>query len=381
MLHRRRRNAKLGALLFLLVLSPWLHGQLPEAPSPSGPRHDYAGNDACRGCHQEIFSTYMQSAHHLASRPANRDSIHGKFTPGGNLLRTANPNVYFQMKAEGDAFFQAAMARFPPSEVLTRQEPFDLVIGSGRKGQTYLYWKGSRLFELPVSLWSETGEWMNSPGYIDGLPNFDRAIIPRCMECHATFIESRGLPNVYDKASLLTGIGCEKCHGPGRAHAQSPTASNIVNPAKLSRARQIDLCALCHAGVGEAKGASFAFLPGDDLAKFVTLPKDPPDTPVDVHAHQVQLLENSRCFRSSQMTCTTCHDVHTEQRDLSYFSAKCVTCHQAQQCGKFATLGTDILHKCVDCHMPLRQTKVIALDAGGHSVNPQVRTHRIAVYP
>jgi hypothetical protein len=36
-------------------------------------------------------------------------------------------------------------------------ERFDYVIGSGGKGQTYLYWKGDLLFQLPVSYWTELG--------------------------------------------------------------------------------------------------------------------------------------------------------------------------------------------------------------------------------
>ena len=104
--------------------------------------------------------------------------------------------------------------------------------------------------------------------------------------------------------------------------------------------RQIDLCALCHAGPGNPRAPAFSFVPGANLAKYVAIPDDPADTPVDVHGHQVQLLESSRCFRSSNMTCTTCHDVHTQQRDVAYFSERCLTCHKAESCGKYAPLGT-----------------------------------------
>jgi hypothetical protein len=377
------------AALSLLCAMP-MFGQLPEAPSPAAgaSRNQYVGDAACRDCHGETYQSYLGSAHHLSSRLPDQSSIDGKFTPGSNLLRTSNPYFYFVMNANKEGYFQQAVALFPPAETISHQERIDLVIGSGRKGQTYLYWKNSELFELPVSYWTETGQWMNSPGYPDGLPNFDKRIIPRCLECHATYIQSMPPPlNHFDKASVVLGITCEKCHGPGKAHVEaershnSPRdAGNMINAAKLSRERQIDACALCHAGPGNPSAPAFSFVPGADLAKYIAIPKDPADTPIDVHGHQVQLLESSRCFRSSNMTCTTCHDVHMQQRDVAHFSDRCLTCHKADSCGKYPALGRALLHKCVDCHMPLRQSTVIALDAGGHRVNPQVRSHRIAIY-
>jgi hypothetical protein len=377
------------AALSLLVAMPML-SQLPEAPSPTAgvPGNQYVGDAACRDCHKEAYQSYLGSAHQLSSRLPDKSSIDGKFTPGSNILRTSNPYFYYIMNASQEGYFQQAVARFPPAETISHQERIDLVIGSGRKGQTYLYWKNSDLFELPVTYWAETGQWMNSPGYPDGLPNFDKPIIPRCLECHATYIESLPPPiNHFDKTSVVLGITCEKCHGPGKTHVEAELshkaqgdAGKIMNPARLSRERQIDLCALCHAGPGNPSAPSFSFVPGADLAKYIAIPKDPADTPIDVHGHQVQLLESSRCFRSSNMTCTTCHDVHTQQRDVAYFSDRCLTCHKAERCGKYSILGGTILHKCVDCHMPLRQSTVIALDAGGHRVNPQVRSHRIAIY-
>jgi hypothetical protein len=53
-----------------------------------------------------------------------------------------------------------------------------VVVGSGEKGQTYLYWNEDQLFQSPVSYWTRPG-WVDSPGYRDGFANFDRPIIPR----------------------------------------------------------------------------------------------------------------------------------------------------------------------------------------------------------
>jgi hypothetical protein len=213
-------------------------------------------------------------------------------TSFGHQTRTS----IFIMNAGKEGYFQEAVARFPPAETISHQERMDLVIGSGRNGQTYLYWKNSDLFELPVTYWAETGQWMNSSGFPDGLPNFDKPIIPRCLECHASYIESLPPPlNHFDRASVVLGIACEKCHGPGktyveveRSHKALPSG-NIINPARLSRDGQIDLCALCHAGPGNPRAPAFSFVPGANLAKYVAIPDDPSDTPIDVHGHQVQL--------------------------------------------------------------------------------------------
>jgi hypothetical protein len=379
------RSIALLSLLLAAVI-PFL-GQMPDAPVPAG--GDRVGDEACRSCHQDKFDTYLKSAHHMDSRLPTSTSIKGSFTAGSNLLPTSNPYLYFEMTATGQGFFQSAVVKFPPSEVISRTEPFDLVIGSGRKGQTYLYWKGDELFELPVSYWTKSGQWMNSPGYQEGLPNFDRPIIPRCLECHSSYIESLPPPvNRFARSTLVPGITCEKCHGPGRVHvartlAKIPLkpgeAEDIVNPASLPRDRQMDLCALCHAGPGTSKTAAFSFTPGDVLGQFLSLPEDAPDTPDDVHAHQVQQLRSSRCFRSSGMTCTTCHDVHKTQRDAALYADRCLTCHRVESCGKYPVLGAQILHDCVNCHMPLKQSNQIVLDTAHGQVRPQVRNHRIAI--
>ena len=78
---------------------------------------------------------------------------------------------------------------------LTRSQSLNASILSsapGRKGQTYLYWgKEDQLFQLPVSYWTEVGSWVNSPGYGDRTIEFSRPVVPRCLECHATYFEPR----------------------------------------------------------------------------------------------------------------------------------------------------------------------------------------------
>jgi hypothetical protein len=69
---------------------------------------------------------------------------------------------------------------------------------------------------------------------------------------------------------------------------------------------------------------SFSYLPGEPLDEYMHLPPPDPGAPLDVHGNQVELLKQSRCYRSSNMTCLTCHNVHTTQHDVTEFSQRCL---------------------------------------------------------
>ena len=353
----------------------------------------YVGDGVCSSCHQQKAESYHRTAHFRTSSLPSQSAIHGNFTPGSNILRTANPDLFFMMESAGGQFSEKGVMRRSPSEIMERSELIGVVIGSGRKGQTYLYWDEDKLLQLPVSYWTELGEWVNSPGYVDGTANFDRPIAPRCLECHASSFESHAsAENAYEKASLVLGLTCEKCHGPGGEHVAryrskalpaSVAASAIINPARLPRERQMDVCALCHAGIGTPLSPPLSFVPGEELDRNLAFPALDPKAHIDVHGSQVQLLKRSRCYReSTSMTCATCHDVHIPQRDPAAFSANCLACHKVESCGSFAKLGHRIDRECISCHMPLQETAQIVISGlNGRSLQPKVRNHQIAIYP
>jgi hypothetical protein len=156
----------------------------------------------------------------------------------------------------------------------------------------------------------------------------------------------------------------------------------IVNPAKLTRDRQIDLCALCHAGIGELIAKPFAYVPGEPLDKYLLLPHLDPNANIDVHGSQVELLKRSRCYESSSsMICSTCHNVHLAQHDLAAFSERCLSCHKVESGRVFPKRGREIASNCIDCHMPRQQTNLIVSDSNGRKVKPRVRNHWIKIYP
>ncbi len=288
--------------------------QVATQPSPEPQHGKYAGDAACLTCHREQSTSYVHTAHHLTSQPANKDSILGSFHDGSNVLMIAdpatasdNPGLYFKMEAKANGFYQTAVAGWP-GQLEKKSERMDVVIGSGVRGQSYLYWHGDLLYELPVSYWSDGSRWINSPGYKDGTMNFSRAVVPRCLECHATQIVARSpdpLSNQYDPTSLVTGISCERCHGAGTEHialhqAKTTTAAGapagsagetILNPAKFTRDRQVDLCALCHNGIRrEELVPAFSYVPGKSLDNYLHPNEGEIADHPDVHGNQVGLL-------------------------------------------------------------------------------------------
>ena len=385
-------------LVFLLAVCTFRTGtaQQPDAPAVITEKQSplasaYAGDSTCRPCHTQS-NTYFQTAHHFTSQSPTAQNLGGSFSPGSNVLQTSNPRLTFQMDTTDVGFTETAKYIDKSSQLQTLTQPIDIVVGSGRKGHTYLYWNGDQLFELPVSYWTSVNAWVNSPGFTDGTAHFDRPIAPQCLGCHGGYFESADPPvNRYLKSSLVLGITCERCHGPAHQHVEleqrAHTADQrrlaraaIVSIGRLSRDQQIDVCAQCHAGPGMPLAPVLSFLPGKSIADYVKIKEPQPDAPLDVHTNQVQLLRMSRCFQSSSLTCSACHNVHVQQRDTTSFSARCLTCHQVKACGKFAQMGQTIRTRCVDCHMPAQNSDVLFSNSEGERLTPLIRNHRIAIY-
>jgi Cytochrome c554 and c-prime len=354
-------------------------------------RSDFVGDSACSECHHDINASYDRTAHYITSQLPTKNSIAGKFTDGKNVLKTRDPDLHFRMDSKPTGFYETAVFWQPPNQK-TRSERIDFVTGSGEKGQTYLYWRGNQLFQLPVSYWTELGNWVNSPGFTDGLANFDRPIVPRCLECHATYFDSSAsarAENFYKKMGFVLGISCERCHGPGRKHVElerlkpgvRKDISLIVNPARLSRDLKMDVCAQCHGGIGEPIAPAFSYVSGEPLGNYIKLQRPDADARVDVHGNQVALTQRSRCYQSSQMTCSTCHQVHEPERPAAAYAEKCLQCHKETDCGEFAKLGPKIRDNCVECHMPVQESDLIITYVQGKPIKARMRNHWIKIYP
>ena len=368
------------------VFGAWTGGYRPEPMRAE----NAVGDATCLSCHASK-ATFETTAHRLTSRWPTADAITGSFSPPGNVLPTVNPRLYFRMDSTGQGFYQTAVFGRPP-DTTVRSERVDIVTGSGRRGQSFLYWRGDRLYQLPVSYWAILG-WANSPAYPDGRANFDRPIPPRCLECHmaaAHSISDANDPahNRYQHEGMLLGIMCETCHASGEVHVKrersllhAVRSSAIINPDRLTRQQKLDACALCHGGAVDLQSQPFTFVPGQAVLKKNPFYAPPTGAQVDVHGDQVGQLERSKCFASSEMTCLTCHDVHQTQHNVADFSGKCVSCHSLQNCGLFPTYGNALAGKCVSCHMPRLPSLSVISNYAGRAVRQPIRAHWIKVYP
>ena len=121
-----------AAVIFLLV-----GAVRPVARASESSPTRYLGDEGCISCHRDKVNSYRRTAHSLTSQLADRDSVHGSFSAGSNILKTVNTNLYFEMTANDEGLFQTAWLRRPPNEIGHHTERFGIAIGSGRKGQTY----------------------------------------------------------------------------------------------------------------------------------------------------------------------------------------------------------------------------------------------------
>jgi predicted CXXCH cytochrome family protein len=384
--------------LALLPLAAILTQCLAPATIASPRGEAYAGALTCKACHQEIYKAYTDSWHNKSSREVNLHAIRGNVEPGQNSFTFADGSEVRAENVHGKLYQSAYQ-----NDKLYKKRPIDLVFG-GKKAETYLYWEGKRLFELPLSYFSNLGSWTNDPGYSPDRPNFSRAIVKRCFECHSSYIsedqssgQSLAQQVEFNKATLINGIDCERCHGPAAKHVtfqiENPAirkANFITSFTGLSRAQKLDACAVCHSGNKETYlTTTFNFKIGDTLANF----KEPgfhrksmPPGKLDVHGNQYGLLIKSKCFISSQMDCTTCHDTHSsEKKGLSVYSQKCTSCHQQVQNGHLSLTPLQqatLTQNCIDCHMPDQASDLIMINSvtKKNTVPYRIRNHFITIY-
>lgn len=354
----------------------------------------FAGSIACATCHKEIYNNHTKTAHYSDSRPATKQFIKGSFKEGENKF-IYNKWMEVVLQEKENKYFQTAYMNGTEYQ----SEAFDIVIGSGRKGQTYLYWNNNSLFQLPVSYYTPLNSWCNSPGFSTNFIKFNRVITAQCLECHSTFVKvdeaDKGLPN-YDKTQIIYGIDCERCHGPAADHVafhsaypEEKTAKYIIRTKLLNRQQRLDACALCHSGFREAIKPAFSFKVGDNLNDYSKSKYDADSiSTLDVHGNQYGLLTSSKCFQmSSQLDCSSCHNVHVnEANSPALFSQRCISCHADSKHTSFS-ISTEkkmiLANNCIDCHMPMLPSKKIVLDVAdaGKAVPDLVRTHRVAIYP
>ena len=355
--------------------------------------NNLVGSSACMSCHSDIYNDFIKTSHKSSTMSPTKENIRGSFDEGKNsYLFNAYDGVL--MKHLDSGLYQV---NFYDSKFV-KAYPFDMVIGSGTRGQSYAYWVNNQLLQLPISYYTNEDAWSNSPGYADGIANFGRVIRQQCLSCHssnADLIKDVNHSNQgFEKSSIVYGINCERCHGPGGNHVdlftQNPVFKGenlIVNAHNLSNQQELDACAVCHSSNASNPTTASAFATGDTLdhsqVQTNTVKK------VDVHGNQYGLLLESKCFTNVKtMTCSTCHNPHQDQaNELVMFSQKCMECHLPET-DKFCKMSNKIeasvlKQNCIDCHMPNTESQIlnVKLDTKETNTSAVIRSHLIKVYP
>ena len=335
---------------------------------PSGgtwPRIDqaqYVGSTKCAECHKTHYEAWKDTAHNKMIRPPI----------------TRGPK-------------RTVLADFSQPSPVRKFELKDVkwVIGHRWK-QRFIGEVNGREVVFPAQWSVKEKKWQPYGGRSDWwYPTHkdwkSRSNFKLCAGCHSTG------PDHYTQRWTELNIACESCHGPGKAHSQRPAVDNIVNPARLSTERSIEVCLSCHQS-GKPPGTEYAwpvgYQPGMQLSKFWKgfEPEAGKQTAEFWHngtAHKNRVQGNAfvqSVMYHSGLQCTNCHDSHgSRHRSLTIKSADsnalCLTCHgPGKDPGpKYKTLPDHTHHgplsvgsRCVECHMP---------KTGENSVPGESRNH------
>jgi predicted CXXCH cytochrome family protein len=388
MLHTLKRRRL--SILTLGVLAAVARGQNPAVQT----KDEFADPKLCIGCHAGIYDTYRHTGmarSFYRPGPANTIEDYGKGIP----FYHAPTQAYYAMAQRAGKYFQQRWQIAADGKPVYRQEwQIDFVMGSGNHVRTYLHRGASGvLIELPLAWYAEKGGyWAMNPGY-----DTDRFITPRkiayeCMFCHDSYPR---IPAGHERANSVPayldpipeGIDCQRCHGAGGRHVQAAQPQGarpedirrtIVNPARLSGDRQMEVCMQCHlqttslrlpAAIRRFDRGPFSYRAGQPLSDFllffdraaVAAPPAAVSQPKFEIVSSVVRLRESQCFLQSKgaLTCLTCHNPHRIPRGeeaAGHYNTVCRQCHTSAFDSQVAAAKHTSATDCVSCHMPKRRT-------------------------
>jgi len=378
-------SVALIAVILFGVLFILKHNRNKSSPQTTGE----ADSASCATCHAEIVETYRQTGMGRSFHRLNPKQTWEDFQNRNTLHHQPSGMTYTMLQHDGTFYESRQTTGYEGKLTAPYKKQIDYVIGSGNHAHTYLHRSPEgKLIELPVSWYTELdGHWAMSPGY-DQPTQMDlrRAIGTDCMFCHNGYPQlNQDSANHSDSAifpsNLPEGIDCQRCHGSGAAHvkaAQTPGASltairaAILNPAHLSRDRQMDVCKQCHLettslplpnSIRKYDRKAFSFKPGELLTDYTLYFDHKPGTGFDDRfevAHQVYRLAKSQCFLKSEMTCTTCHNPHQAYRGeqaIAHYVAACERCHTTPHLAVKGSAPITAQSNCLTCHMWKRRTQ------------------------
>jgi len=372
------------------VLTPVLALLYSTAPAQivGPPENGYVDSAVCATCHAKQAVTYRLTGMGRSFYRPNLSNQIENYARGLPYYHEASATYYGMAVRDGRYYQSQYQIGFDGKQTNFVEKQIDYVVGSGNHARTYL----SRtprdiLIELPLAWYSEKGGyWAMNPGYDrPDQEGFNRPIEYSCLFCHNAYPNMASQPKgpggepVF-AATLPEGIDCQRCHGPGRAHVQSAQnrqganiRAAIVNPARLTPARQIEVCLQCHLettsfalpnSLTRYERGLFSYRPGEPLADFRL---DFDHAPGTGHADDFEIassayqLEKSACLLKSgdKLSCTTCHNPHDVRHGAEaaqHYNAVCRECHGAPLDRLVASSRHTSSADCIGCHMPKRRT-------------------------
>lgn len=333
----------------------WLVASIGLAQAPDG----YAPPDACAKCHASIAASYAETAMARSFQKLMPGMDRPEFS-GRSFTHLPSAQTFTAFQREGHFL----LSRNTDGDI---EKEAHYAFGSGNHARSFLHrTPAGRLIELPLTWYARAGGyWAMSPAFDRAdHPGFTREINFQCLFCHNAYpAVAKGADwssgSAVFPANLPEGIDCQRCHGPGAAHAASPARNPILNPRKLSTARQLEICMQCHlettslslpAALPRTGRGIFSYRPGEPLEDYIVHFTHPSLAENFDLVSAVTRMRQSACFRQSEnrMTCTTCHDPH-RVRKAAEFDAACRNCHQT------LTAKHPVANNCAGCHMPKRR--------------------------
>jgi DmsE family decaheme c-type cytochrome len=166
--------------------------------------------------------------------------------------------------------------------------------------------------------------------------------------------------------------GCESCHGPGKAHAESGDASLIRRFDKASAVGSSEACLSCH-NRGTHAGWEGSAHDRRNLScatcHSVHSPKSaehqlvqPTETQVCATCHRLQVTKTERAVahmpvREGKMSCSSCHNPHGSISNVknlktgSSVAELCTSCHTEMR-GPMLFEHAPVRENCATCHDP-----------------------------
>ena len=358
---------------------------------------DFLGSASCAECHRAAFDTWSRSTHAAAGGVAGRVRVIAAFN--GAPIRFRDAVVI--PRARGSAYTFVVRQDGRAERVFT----VDGVIGGGHmegggtQGFVTRVPDGTYRF-LPFDFARREGAWFCNTasraekGWVritgdlsladcgDWPPNRVLGDEPRftnCQSCHGSQITVSldTTERRYGTSFTSLDINCESCHGPGREHVARARDPRSVATGELAMASlgtlgkdaSLAVCWQCHALKDQLRPGFIAGRKLEDhySLRLPQLGDEPhfPDGRVRTFAYQQGHLF-SACYVAGGMTCTSCHDPHSQgYRDAQGRplngrddDRQCTSCHAS----KTADPSAHTRHargsagsRCVACHMPYLQ--------------------------